>query len=151
MNTLYKHLKKKKYKWFVCCFLFFVFCVCIYIGPQTKPCRFLVAIYNNNLLYICNCVLTSHISRFWWSFVNPTRGGKEHGAAERCTKGKEWTKEKSSPRNLIIMVSQAPLPFVSLPPHHWLSVGIFFFFFFFFFLPFLGPLLRHMEVPRLGG
>ena len=31
------------------------------------------------------------------------------------------------------------------------SVSFFFFFFFFFvFLPFLGTLLRHMEVPRLG-
>ena len=35
---------------------------------------------------------------------------------------------------------------------HLMLVGIFllFFFFFFVFLPFLGPLLRHMEVPRLG-
>ena len=30
------------------------------------------------------------------------------------------------------------------------GIAFFFFFFFFVFLPFLGPLLRHMEVPRLG-
>ena len=31
-----------------------------------------------------------------------------------------------------------------------LSSAFFFFFFFFFFLSFLEPLLRHMEIPRLG-
>ena len=40
-------------------------------------------------------------------------------------------------------------------PHPGLQMGTFFFFFFFFFfflvfLPFIGPFLRHMEVPRLG-
>ena len=32
----------------------------------------------------------------------------------------------------------------------WFMCQSFFFFFFFGFLPFLGPLPRHMEVPRLG-
>jgi len=37
-------------------------------------------------------------------------------------------------------------------PKLLLAVAFFFFFgSFFFFLPFLGPILRHMEVPRLGG
>ena len=40
----------------------------------------------------------------------------------------------------------------SIPSHQipLLLNGTEFFFFFFVFLPFLGPLLRHVEVPRLG-
>ena len=41
-----------------------------------------------------------------------------------------------------------PDPWNSLLPGVWFL--FFFFFFFFVFVPFLGLLLRHMEVPRLG-
>ena len=42
--------------------------------------------------------------------------------------------------------------FVTAEPQQelWECLSFFLFFFFFVFLPFLGPLPRHMEVPRLG-
>ena len=42
------------------------------------------------------------------------------------------------------------LPFLLVGIIFFLNCSLFFFFFFFFF-SFLGPLPRHMEVPRLGG
>ena len=68
----------------------------------------------------------------------------------QCRKRRKYHHHSSLPLYPLHQQSQLfPLPSARYYPQ--LNISFFFFsFFFFVFLPFLGPLPRHMELPRLG-